>query len=39
VVAYLGELKPSEKSGWAKLGAHLEARIAGNGSRSASAWW
>ena len=26
VVAYLGELKPSEESGWAKLGAHLEGQ-------------
>ena len=24
VVAYLGELKPSEKNGWAKLGQHLQ---------------
>jgi transposase len=24
VVAYLGELKPSEQDGWAKLGSHLE---------------
>ena len=26
VVAYLGELKPSEQDGWAKLGSHLEGR-------------
>lgn len=26
VVAYLGELKPSELDGWAKLGSHLEGR-------------
>ncbi len=26
VVAYLGELKPSEENGWAKLGAHLEGK-------------
>lgn len=26
VVAYLGELKPSEESGWAKLGVHLEGQ-------------
>ena len=26
VVAYLGELKPSEENGWAKLGAHLERK-------------
>jgi transposase len=26
VVAYLGELKPSEEDGWAKLGAHLEEK-------------
>jgi hypothetical protein len=26
VVAYLGELKPSEQDGWAKLGSHLEER-------------
>jgi transposase len=25
VVAYLGELKPSDEDGWAKLGSHLEA--------------
>jgi transposase len=25
VVAYLGELKPGEQDGWAKLGSHLEA--------------
>src|ERR1700682_4708853 len=24
VVAYLGDLKPSEKAGWAKLGSHLK---------------
>lgn len=24
VVAYLGELKPTEENGWARLGAHLE---------------
>ena len=24
VVAYLGDLAPSEKDGWAKLGAHLQ---------------
>ena len=24
VVAYLGDLAPSEQDGWAKLGAHLE---------------
>jgi transposase len=26
VVAYLGELKPSEQDGWAKLGSHLDGR-------------
>jgi transposase len=26
VVAYLGELRPSEETGWAKLGAHLEGK-------------
>ena len=26
VVAYLGELKPSEENGWARLGAHLEGK-------------
>jgi transposase len=28
VVAYLGELAPSEQDGWAKLGAHLEGKDA-----------
>jgi hypothetical protein len=26
VVAYLGELKPAEENGWARLGAHLEGK-------------
>jgi transposase len=26
VVAYLGELKPTEEDGWAKLGAHLDSK-------------
>ncbi len=26
VVAYLGELKPTEEDGWAKLGAHLDGK-------------
>ena len=26
VLAYLDELKPSEESGWAKLGAHLDEK-------------
>lgn len=34
VVAYLGELKPSEQDGWAKLGAHLEGAPARRPSRS-----
>jgi hypothetical protein len=29
VVAYLGELKPSEQDGWAKLGAHLDGNQPG----------
>lgn len=29
VVAYLGELKPTEEDGWAKLGAHLEGKERG----------
>jgi transposase len=27
VVAYLGELKPTEENGWAKLGAHLDGKV------------
>jgi len=29
VVAYLGELKPTEEDGWAKLGAHLDGKERG----------
>lgn len=34
IVAYLGDLKPSEQDGWARLGAHLDGKQAARPRRS-----